>query len=126
MKEEDTIESRFSPDFYSNLTSSSSILYDRQLGDGAAFLSELAFTLKSKSCRLDDDEKLFEEKFCENLSNRERDRYMVAKNQFQNYQYLAAVQTLDADICHSRKSNFLRFYAEFKYLIRSASEVFWI
>ena len=63
------------------------------------------------------------DKYMENLiTPDERDRYVVAKNQFQNYQYLAAVQTLHIDTCHSMKSNFLRFYAEFKYLIRSASE----
>ena len=52
MKEEDTEQAadlvRFSPQFYSNLTSSAAVLYERQLGDGAAFLSELAFTLKNK------------------------------------------------------------------------------
>ena len=55
------------------------------------------------------------------MSPTEEDRYTVAKSQFFNYQYLAAIKTLDSKICTSNKSDFLRFYSEFKHLIRSAA-----
>jgi hypothetical protein len=47
MKSIDCDKLTFSDDFVGNLRSNSKILYDRLLSDGAAFLSELAFTFKN-------------------------------------------------------------------------------
>ena len=140
-KVDDSTELMFSPDFVQQLTHSADILDNRMLGEGGAFLAELSFTFKpengagdlGKSEIVDDssyhafgDSKFVDVKMCRD----EHNRYQVAKNQFQNFQYFAVTRTLDPEICSSPKSSFLRFYAEFKQFIRTSSPgkqiyIFW-
>ena len=46
----------------------------------------------------------------------------MAKNQFNNFQYLAVIRTLDSQYCHSPKSSFLRFFAELKHMIWNSTD----
>ena len=131
-KVDDSIELMFSADFVQQLTHSSDILDNRMLGDGGAFLAELSFTFSpengsgdaGKSEIVDDSscDAFGESKFVDvKMSREEHNRYQVARNQFQNFQYFAVTRTLDPEICSSPKSTFLRFYAEFKQFIRTSS-----
>ena len=52
-----------------------------------------------------------------NYTSEEETRFTMAKIQFDNFHYLKCIQVLDEEICTSPKSDFLRLYAELKFII---------
>ena len=59
----------------------------------------------------------FSSPYLPNYASEEETRFTMAKIQFDNFHYLKCIQVLDEEICTSPKSDFLRLYAELKFII---------
>ena len=109
-----SININFPSDFKNQLINAARITTDRHLTQTSLFLLEMANSLKKSE---NDKFKADSSPYLPNYTTEEETRFTMAKIQFDNFHYLKCIQCLDEEICTSAKSDFLRLYAELKFII---------